>query len=34
MFKMARKGKKPWKKSGSIRISLETTKKKFRAPTK
>ena len=34
MFKIANKGKKPWKKSGLENSSLTTTKKTFRAPTK
>ena len=31
---MAKKGKKPWKKSGTMSSDLMTTKKMFRAPTK
>ena len=31
---MAKKGKKPWKKSGPTSSAPTTTKKTFRAPTK
>ena len=31
---MAKKGKKPWKKSGPASSVLTTTKKTFQAPTK